>query len=469
MMDCERNDLLLGYLDEDALDPSERAAVEAHLAGCAACREALDEYRSAAASLRDLEPPAPSEEARARAYAAVLEAVQGAGGGAVAGEGAEPERRAPTGGGPLPRRGLLLRLAPALAAAACLLLVISLAIRERRTHDTAAAPREPAAAAERLKEEPAAEVPADAPAAAPAPAGRADEALEAEALAELAEAKEAPSARKAQGDGEARRELDRARERLNAELARRARGAEPDAEAPEFAGDLAEEQDGALADAAAGAPGGAPAPAPPGGAPALGGEGGSPAPPPASAEPAPTPRAAWRLRTAEGDRVYALWPDGVRRGVPPRLELRPSRSVFEALAPEPSTVERVEPTAEAARDARRAASPRDLMVAGDLLAILGAELQPAKAAREVPAAPAPVQDGVAAEAEASEPPLPPLRREVVASLFAILGEEVRPYEPREALVARLERLVELRRQVLEGPAQPAERMERKAAEPATGR
>lgn len=42
--------LLAGYLYED-LDPSSRAAVEAHLAGCADCRAALDEMREASEAL----------------------------------------------------------------------------------------------------------------------------------------------------------------------------------------------------------------------------------------------------------------------------------------------------------------------------------------------------------------------------------------------------------------------------------
>ena len=72
MMDCERIDLLLGLV-EDELDAAERASVEAHLEGCTVCTETVDAYRGTAGAVRDLPAPQPSEEARARAYAAVME------------------------------------------------------------------------------------------------------------------------------------------------------------------------------------------------------------------------------------------------------------------------------------------------------------------------------------------------------------------------------------------------------------
>lgn len=74
-MDCDRNDLLIGLL-EDALDPGERTAVEAHLEGCEACREVVEAYRGAAGALAGLDLPEPSEEATSRAYAAVLGAME---------------------------------------------------------------------------------------------------------------------------------------------------------------------------------------------------------------------------------------------------------------------------------------------------------------------------------------------------------------------------------------------------------
>ena len=84
MTDCERADLLIGLLEpgdtsaDDALTPAERAEAQAHVRGCAACREALEAYRALSGALRALPPArdeAPTPEATARAYAAVVEAM----------------------------------------------------------------------------------------------------------------------------------------------------------------------------------------------------------------------------------------------------------------------------------------------------------------------------------------------------------------------------------------------------------
>lgn len=198
-MDCERADLLVGLLgsgdaDDDALTPTERAEAEAHVAACAACGEALDAYRALSGALRSLPAAAdeaPSPEGTARAYAAVVEAMTAAGprpagvrvleGGRAA--PAKDERRA------WRRPGVWLQ---GLAAAACLLIVVSLAVRtddapadqHARVFEPQAAPPEADAAtrgaAERVESPPAAPAPApartlEAPPAPPAHDGLAQE------------------------------------------------------------------------------------------------------------------------------------------------------------------------------------------------------------------------------------------------------------------------------------------------------
>lgn len=116
MSGCGQSDAVLVLL-EDELDPAERVAAEAHLAGCALCREALAGYRQTAAALHGLEPERPSDSARARAYSAVLEAMA-----AAPTEAATPAavaQRQPA--------GRVVRLWPqAVAAAACLLLTVAI-------------------------------------------------------------------------------------------------------------------------------------------------------------------------------------------------------------------------------------------------------------------------------------------------------------------------------------------------------
>ena len=57
---------LVGPYLLDALDPDERAEVEAHLAACDDCREEVDSLRSATASLADEVAETPPESLRAR-------------------------------------------------------------------------------------------------------------------------------------------------------------------------------------------------------------------------------------------------------------------------------------------------------------------------------------------------------------------------------------------------------------------
>lgn len=60
MMDDAFTDRLSDYLDAEDLDAGDRAAIEQHLAGCAACRRTLEELRAVAIRARNLSdtPPA---------------------------------------------------------------------------------------------------------------------------------------------------------------------------------------------------------------------------------------------------------------------------------------------------------------------------------------------------------------------------------------------------------------------------
>ena len=144
MSDCERSELVQVLLDDEA-ELEERAAAEAHLAGCAPCRETLAGYRQAAAALRDLPRERPGEPARARAYAAALEAMSPAAQVPAPATAPAAARRP---------RGQLLRFGQVLAAAACLLLVVSLARPGPRsggavaTRDVEPAAPKPAAASQ---------------------------------------------------------------------------------------------------------------------------------------------------------------------------------------------------------------------------------------------------------------------------------------------------------------------------------
>ncbi|MBX3466237.1 MAG: zf-HC2 domain-containing protein [Planctomycetes bacterium] len=161
-MNCERGDLLIGLLEpsttapEDAaLSPAERVEAEAHVAACPACREALGAYRGLATALRAgaAADEAPAPEATARAYAAVLEAMQAgnAGGVRLLAGGATRAQAGGRVGMRRPRAWLT-----GFAAAACLLLVAGLVLAPRRDasapvaaqrqHEDAAAQAEPAEA-----------------------------------------------------------------------------------------------------------------------------------------------------------------------------------------------------------------------------------------------------------------------------------------------------------------------------------
>jgi anti-sigma factor RsiW len=108
-MNCERIDLLLGWV-EGELDESERVAVEAHLQGCAACTETAEAMRATGDAVGELPLPAPSAEARDKAYAAVMDLMA---------------QEAPAEAPVAPRRGIVIRFVQVAAAAACLLLTAS--------------------------------------------------------------------------------------------------------------------------------------------------------------------------------------------------------------------------------------------------------------------------------------------------------------------------------------------------------
>ncbi len=77
-MNCtEARDVLIGYLDSE-LGAEETAAVEAHLAGCAGCRQELEELRRTlelAGSWNAIVPPATAAET-AVVLAALMEEVR---------------------------------------------------------------------------------------------------------------------------------------------------------------------------------------------------------------------------------------------------------------------------------------------------------------------------------------------------------------------------------------------------------
>lgn len=146
MSDCERVDLLVGLLEpppgvpeDDALTPEERTAAEAHLAGCARCRERLEGLRTSQGAVRGLTAAAPGDEARARASAAVLEAMDQA-----APLPAPADDRPTRGGG---GGGVVVAFAKIGAAAACLLIVAALAVQPDAGDATARRDAEPPAAA----------------------------------------------------------------------------------------------------------------------------------------------------------------------------------------------------------------------------------------------------------------------------------------------------------------------------------
>lgn len=214
-MDCDRNDLLIGLL-EDALDPGERTAVEAHLEGCEACREVVEAYRGAAGALAGLDLPEPSEEATSRAYAAVLGAME---------QDADAADRGAGGAGEGPSAGgRILRWGPLLAAAACLLVGVSLIVA-------------PLAGRSQVAEAPAAEA-ADEAAAEPARSEAAFKHQRTPATDGLTPAADAPAApREPDGTVEATTALDAAREKL-----RTAARANAEAEAQALAKGSAEER-----------------------------------------------------------------------------------------------------------------------------------------------------------------------------------------------------------------------------------
>jgi hypothetical protein len=140
---CERTDMLIDLL-EDELESAARTEVEAHLEGCAACQAELDDYRGLSLGLRGLEPERPSQEARDTAYQAVLAAMSAANPG-----GAEPSVTLEDPVSPVQRpSGILIRFLQGAAAAACLVIAVTLTALPDGTSQTALAPERGAPAAD---------------------------------------------------------------------------------------------------------------------------------------------------------------------------------------------------------------------------------------------------------------------------------------------------------------------------------
>ncbi len=70
-LSCDRARSWLAERVDGPLDPRREAALEAHLAGCADCREADTEYHANRAALRQLPPPLPPRDLPARTLAAL--------------------------------------------------------------------------------------------------------------------------------------------------------------------------------------------------------------------------------------------------------------------------------------------------------------------------------------------------------------------------------------------------------------
>lgn len=110
-MTCDdRREEIVAYLDGE-LGPSERSALEAHLAGCPVCQRALEAERRLSSALGELSPLQPSANFEARFWARIAR-----------------EQEAPSGWGP---RRFTRRLALALAGAAALAAAAILALRGR--------------------------------------------------------------------------------------------------------------------------------------------------------------------------------------------------------------------------------------------------------------------------------------------------------------------------------------------------
>jgi predicted anti-sigma-YlaC factor YlaD len=119
---------LSDYLD-GGLTPAERTVLQAHLDGCAGCRTVLEELRGLASAAREMGGLAPPRDLWPGIEAAIRE-------GAPAVPDAEAERRRgrkvitlPTAGGRRPerRRAGIVLTAPQLAAAAVVLVAVSVA------------------------------------------------------------------------------------------------------------------------------------------------------------------------------------------------------------------------------------------------------------------------------------------------------------------------------------------------------
>jgi len=71
MTACEREREAIGALVDGELEGAERAALEAHLAGCSGCRQELDELRRLAAAFATLAPVEPAADFEARFWARI--------------------------------------------------------------------------------------------------------------------------------------------------------------------------------------------------------------------------------------------------------------------------------------------------------------------------------------------------------------------------------------------------------------
>jgi len=111
-------DRLSDYLDGQ-LAPSEREALEAHLAGCGACREVLEELRAIVAGAHALGEVPPERDL----WPGIADAIQGPGAARAGAEVIE----LPTAARGRPRRSGLFLTVPQLAAASVVLALVSAA------------------------------------------------------------------------------------------------------------------------------------------------------------------------------------------------------------------------------------------------------------------------------------------------------------------------------------------------------
>ena len=120
---CEGQREAIGALVDGELEGAERAALEAHLAGCNGCRRELEELRGLAAAFAALTPVEPPPDFEARFWARIARE-----GDAAPGLAARLRRLFSPGG----------LVAAGIAAAAALLLFLNVPRTHAPTHDSAA-------------------------------------------------------------------------------------------------------------------------------------------------------------------------------------------------------------------------------------------------------------------------------------------------------------------------------------------